>query len=113
MKSLGLFAIALFLIAIGVLIYIILKRCKGAFCLKIRTKLRDKLFYNAFLRYMTVSNLKLNFTLWGFMSLYYTEGSYLTFVFGPLLLLLMLYPVLLMIGLLRNHHRVEEEKFHR
>ena len=74
MKSLGLFAVALALITIGVVIYYLMRTCKGAICQKIKTKLEDKLFYNAFLRYMTVSNLKLNFTLWGFLIYYYTNG---------------------------------------
>ena len=35
-----------------------------------------KLFYNSFLRYMIVSNLKLTYTVWGFFML--TFGVFLT-----------------------------------
>ena len=113
MKSLGLFAVALLLITAGVVIYFLMRTSKGEMCQKIKMKLEDKLFYNAFLRYMTVSNLKLNFTLWGFLIYHYTSGHWMMLVFGTILGLVILYPGLLMYGLIKNHHRVEEVKFNR
>ena len=71
-KSLGAFSIILLFLCIGVGIYILLKMCTGSLCSKIKDKLAEKLFFNSFLRYMIVSNLKLNYTIWGFLIFYYS-----------------------------------------
>jgi len=114
-KSLGAFAIILLGLFIGVGIYFLLRCCTGKLCTQIKDKLHEKLFYNSFLRYMIVSNLKLNYTIWGFLIFYYSFESHksmaITCVLMAALYFLVCYPVLIMIGLLRNQHRVEEKKF--
>ena len=72
----GVFALVLLILLLSVVFYFILRcidrKSKGKTIAKLRKKLSEKLFYNGFLRYMTVSNLKLNYTLWGFMIFYYS-----------------------------------------
>ena len=52
-----------------VLVYFIVKASKNtkSIAYKIKLKLEKKLFYSSFLRYMIVSNLKLNYTTWAFL----------------------------------------------
>ena len=68
-KSLGFFILVLLLLVLLVLVYFAFKASKNPKSLisKIREKLEKKLFYSSFLRYMIVSNLKLNFTTWAFL----------------------------------------------
>ena len=69
MKSLGLFLVVLLGLLFLVVVYLAIKasKTKSGFAYKIRLKLEKKLFYSGFLRYMIVSNLKLNFTTWAFL----------------------------------------------
>ena len=111
-KSLGVFAFIILALLIGVLIFFVLKLCKDEKFTKIKDKLHAKLFFNSFLRYMTVSNLKLNYTVWGFMIVYYKSHNLVyAGICGLILYLIALYPGFMVIGLLRNHHRIEEKKF--
>ena len=68
-KSLGVFFVVLFGLVLLVVIYLLVKaaKTKTGIVHKIRLKLEKKLFYSSFLRYMIVSNLKLNFTTWAFL----------------------------------------------
>ena len=69
-KSLGLFAVtAIGLIAL-LIVYAMARMSKGRTGVvhRVRRRLERKLFYSSFLRYMIVSNLKLNFTLWAFLA---------------------------------------------
>ena len=68
-KSLGIFTINLVLLMLILTIYLLLFTAKSRFILRVRNLIYKKLFYNGFLRYMLVSNLKLNYTLWGFFFL--------------------------------------------
>ena len=68
-KSLGLFLVVILGLFSLLLIYFIVKAAKNETTLvyKIKIKLEKKLFYSSFLRYMIVSNLKLNYTTWAFL----------------------------------------------
>ena len=68
-KSLGLFLVVMMGLLFLVVIYYMVKASKNEQSLsyKIKVKLEKKLFYSSFLRYMIVSNLKLNFTTWAFL----------------------------------------------
>ena len=68
-KSLGFFTLVFLVLIALVLIYYAFKASKNtkSIAYKIREKLEKKLFYSSFLRYMIVSNLKLNFTIWAFL----------------------------------------------
>ena len=68
-KSLGLFLMVLLGLLSLVLVYFMVKASKNtkSIAYKIKLKLEKKLFYSSFLRYMIVSNLKLNFTTWAFL----------------------------------------------
>ena len=68
-KSLGVFFVVLFGLVFLVVVYLLVKaaKTKTGIAYKIRLKLEKKLFYSSFLRYMIVSNLKLNFTTWAFL----------------------------------------------
>ena len=81
MKSLGLFLVVLLSLLFLVVVYLAIKasKAKSGIAYKIRLKLEKKLFYSGFLRYMIVSNLKLNFTTWAFLL---NEWSFATFSSG-------------------------------
>ena len=72
-KSLGLFFIIilclLFLVIIYYMVNYMVRAAKNSksFAFKLKLKLEKKLFYSSFLRYMIVSNLKLNYTAWAFL----------------------------------------------
>ena len=68
-KSLGFFALVFLGLVSLVPIYYAFRASKNqnSIAYKIRAKLEKKLFYSSFLRYMIVSNLKLNFTAWAFL----------------------------------------------
>ena len=80
-KSLGLFFVVILGLLFLVLIYFIVRASKNEknFAFKIKMKLEKKLFYSSFLRYMIVSNLKLNFTTWAFLI---SQWSFETFSKG-------------------------------
>ena len=67
---------------------------------RLKIKLKKKLFYSSFLRYMIVSNLKLNFTIWAFLV---SQGSFETIIKGATTVIYLLilfgiciYPVFIM-----------------
>ena len=68
-KSLGLFFVVILVLLFFVLIYFVVKSSKNekSLAYKVKVKLEKKLFYSSFLRYLIVSNLKLNFTTWAFL----------------------------------------------
>ena len=69
MKSLGLFALVVLMLLILACIYFLMKKLdnKHRVFEKIKVKLKQKLFFSSFLRYMIVSNIKLNYTIWAFL----------------------------------------------
>ena len=76
-----------------------------------RDFIHRKLFYNGFLRYMIVSNLKLTITAWAFFIYQYSDGAQVKaagFFVG--ILVLLIYPVLFMYYLLKNQDILEEPK---
>ena len=68
-KSLGLFLVILLGLLLLVVIYFAIKalKTKSGIAYKVKLKLEKKLFFSSFLRYMIVSNLKLNYTTWAFL----------------------------------------------
>ena len=68
-KSLGLFAVTVISLLVLVLVYQVtrLSTNKMGPVHRAKVRLEKKLFYSSFLRYMIVSNLKLNFTIWAFL----------------------------------------------
>ena len=79
-KTLGIFGFVIVILLILMLVYFVLKwttnavRSKKVGLLvktlaKIKDAISQKLFYNSFLRYMIVSNLKLTYTVFGFFIL--------------------------------------------
>lgn len=91
------------------LVYIIVK-CMAKRGIHLVAKVKDvlekKLFYNSFYRYMIVSNLKLTYTLWGFLIAAYSFETWMSTVqtigyfFG--LALLIVWPMFIMIYLQKN-----------
>ena len=61
---------------------------------------------------MIVSNLKLTYTLWGFLVFYYNfknlQSGAITVAFMVALYFLFLYPGFVMVGLLRNQYKIED-----
>ena len=116
-KSLGLFFVVLMGLLFLVLIYYIVKASKSekGIAYKIKIKLEKKLFYSSFLRYMIVSNLKLNFTTWAFLI---SQWSFETFTKGTqsivklsVLIGICLWPLWIMYFLFKNQNRLLEPKF--
>ena len=68
-KSLGLFLVILLGLLLLVVIYLAIKalKTKSGITYKVKLKLEKKLFFSSFLRYMIVSNMKLNYTTWAFL----------------------------------------------
>ena len=69
LKSLGLFGVVVIGLLLSVAFYFLIKGLnkKHAIIAKVKAKLEKKLFYSSFLRYMIVSNMKLNYTVWAFL----------------------------------------------
>ena len=76
-KTLGIFGFVIVILLILMLVYFVLKWTTNAIrskkvgllvktLAKIKDAISQKLFYNSFLRYMIVSNLKLTYTVFGF-----------------------------------------------
>ena len=113
----GIFAIVLVLLLLGVVLYWLLnyvsKRYK--FFSTIKSFLHRKLFYNGFLRYMIVSNLKLTVLVWAFFFSTYTSESewalYIRFGFIIAIIFLLVYPIFLAAFLIKNQYRLEEPYF--
>ena len=114
-KSLGLYAIVLggLLIAIGfyvIMRFLCLEKCKG-----VRTFLQKKLFYGSFIRYMIVSNLKVNYTVTAFLV---SSWSFATFMSGIVtsgfiiaLIGICFFPVAIIIFMSKNYDRLEDNVF--
>ena len=69
LKSFGAFGVAALVLLLLLVLYRMvtcLKR-KTGLAHKLRLALEKKLFYSSFLRYLIVSNLKLNYTIWAFL----------------------------------------------
>lgn len=68
-KSLGAFGLVIAVLVLLVAAYwsLICIKNKSGLAHKLRTKLEEKLFYSSILRYMIVSNLKLNYTISAFL----------------------------------------------
>ena len=105
MQSLGVFGIVLILLLVLVAIYFMMFVCAHKVSLfgKIRDLIYKKLFYNGFLRYMIVSNLKLTYTVWGFFFVFYGFDTSIqtTKTIGciSVIAFLLLYPLWVMIFL--------------
>ena len=115
-KGLGIFALALLVLLLGVGLHFVLSLGAKAKCIRrFRRYLRRRLFFNGFLRYMIVSNLKLTILAWGFFfatygaqssqSTLYRAGCIAGIVF------LLVYPFCLMVCLLKHQGRMEEPDF--
>ena len=109
------FGIVLLLLLVLVAIYFMMIACahKISFIGKIRDLIYKKLFYNGFLRYMIVSNLKLTYTVFGFFFVFYgfdtSMSTIKTIGCISIIALLLIYPLWTMIFLQRRHGRLEEE----
>ena len=77
LKSLGLFLVVVIGLLLLVMIYYMVKSSKNekTIAYKLKLKLEKKLFYSSFLRYMIVSNLKLNYTTWAFLISQYSFAT--------------------------------------
>ena len=113
-RGLGVFAIVLILNLIGVAIYFLLAAISRGKCQWLKTPrdfLHRKLFYNGFLRYLIVSNLKLTITAWAFFISYYSERSpYKAAGFLIGIKVLLFYPILFMVFLIKNQDKLEDPK---
>ena len=74
-KSLGVFGAIIAVLVALLGLYCAMKciRSKTGLAHRLKVKLEKKLFYSSFLRYLIVSNLKLNYTIWAFLL---AQGSY-------------------------------------
>ena len=100
------------------IVYILMKKSKikDGLIYKLKMKLKQKLFYSSVLRYMIVSNLKLNYTVWAFLLLAaqsdstFTNklklGSLLLTVFGLLIL-----PLFVLLFMIKNQKRTNKPEF--
>ena len=113
-RGLGVFSIVLVLGLLGVAIYVLLSAMTRGHCKWLKTPrdfIHRKLFYNGFLRYLIVSNLKLTITAWAFFIYQYSDGVQIKaagFFVG--IIALLIYPVLFMYFLLKNQDSLEEPK---
>ena len=117
LKSLGLFLVVVIGLLLLVVIYYIVKSSKNekTIAYKLKVKLEKKLFYSSFLRYMIVSNLKLNYTTWAFLisqfSFATVTGGIKTTAQIVIIVCVCLWPLFIMIFMIKNQHRLEEKKF--
>ena len=121
-KSLGIFALGIVGLLISVAFYLILAAIS-------RGKLRclhgpkdfmhKQLFYNSFLRYMFVSNLKLTALIWGFFIYSYNKGFsspknfYYTLGYLLGLVFVLIYPIFIMYFLQKNQDILETRQMKR
>ena len=116
-KSLGLFFVILIFLIMLLMIFFGIKFSKGKSQIleKIKTKLKKKLFYSSFLRYMLTSNLKLNFTVWAFLlsswSFSSFSSAFQTVVFCLMLVGIYIWPIWVLIFLLKNQEKTFELEF--
>jgi len=117
-KSLGMFALVIFVLILVVAFWAI-TRCLQKRGInvgqKIKVALEKKLFYNSLYRYMIISNLKLTFTLWGFLLAAYsfetTQESLKTIGYLAGIGLLLVWPLFIFVFLQKNQDRLDEPKF--
>ena len=100
-----------------VLVYKVVKRSKDEKSLahKLKLKLEKKLVYSSFLRYMIVSNLKLTFTLWAFLISTWNfesiKNGFQSSIYVSMILLLCIWPLFVVMFMLRNYDKLHETKF--
>ena len=117
MKSLGLFFVVILGLLFLVLIYFVVRSSKNekSLAYKVKVKLEKKLFYSSFLRYLIVSNLKLNFTTWAFLISKWSFESFKegaqTFIMSSVIFFLLLWPLLIVAFMLKNQHRLHKPDF--
>ena len=117
-KSLGLFGFIVFGLFLLLIIWGIFK-CfakRGVnLGIKIKTIIEKKLFWSSFYRYLIISNLKLTYTLWGFLIVAYgfatTMQTVQTIGYVVGILALTLWPLFIMILLQKNQHKLEDPVF--
>ena len=106
-KSLGLFSVILAALVFFLIMYSAIKciKKKTGLAHRLRLILEKKLFYSSFLRYLIVSNLKLNYTIWAFLV---ATGNFTSFKDGVLttllmcmLLILLLFPLFIMVFMVK------------
>lgn len=114
-KSLGLFGLVVVVLLLVVLLWGIARilQKKGIdIGNKVKVALEKKLFYNSFYRYMIISNLKLTYTLWGFLiaafSFASTIATVTTIGYMIAISLLCAWPVFILYFLQKNQDRLEE-----
>ena len=77
--------------------------------------LEKKLFYSSFLRYMIVSNLKLNYTAWAFLISHWSYKSATEGIKSTLFLLsifgICIWPLFIIIFMLKNQSKLEDKTF--
>ena len=111
-KSLGLFFIIILCLLFLVVIYYMVRAAKNqkSFAFKLKLKLEKKLFFSSFLRYMIVSNLKLNYTAWAFLIAQFSFNTIAsgtrTSVWILILVLIILWPLFIFILMFKNQHRL-------
>ena len=115
--SLGIFFIFLSLLILAVFLYFIteIMADRVKFCKKVRNILKAKLFYNAWIRYMIESNLKMThnciFFLYVSGSFLHTEDKINTITRIFLLIIIVLWPIFTTIWLLCNREKIDEKGF--
>ena len=116
-KSLGLFLVVVIGLLLLVVIYFVVKSSKNEKTIahKLKMKLEKKLFYSSFLRYMIVSNLKLNYTTWAFLISQFSFSTISSGIKTSVQILIIvgvcLWPLFIMIFMVKNQHKLEDKKF--
>ncbi len=98
MKTLGVFFIGIVCIIIGVLVYVLIKKCPGKFdsmMAKFRAIIEKKLFYSGLIRYVIVSYIKLQNQFFNMFCLALVSGAatYLSAAYGFVIGCLLIYPL--------------------
>ena len=116
-KSFGLFGLAGALIVLGLIIHRAIKclKQKTGLAHKARLALEKKLCHSGWLKYLIVSNLKLNYTIWAFLL---AKGGFetvsqgvLTIVQLLLLTVLIIFPPFIMIFLTKHKDDLDRPSF--
>ena len=98
MKTLGIFFIGVLLLSLGILIYVVLKKCPGKCNTvfgKVRSLIEKKLFYSGLLRYVIVSYIKLMNQFFNMFCLGLVTGVAIIMqsVYGAMIAALLVWPV--------------------
>lgn len=111
MKSLGVFALSIIIILLVILVYFLIKRFNC--CSKISAILNKKMFYSGPLRYVVVGYLKLfnQFATLLLIGLASSEKAYILAGYAFVVTILTVWPVWTSFFLLKNHQRLEDQKF--